>query len=433
MSIIMQDDLSIVGEDVIDYSKDWATRVRVTDTQINNFLNNILKDRAVQTLEHDVQEQHGKMLKLINYDTLFYNSDGAKIINSDIMMSSNLAYEINEAIMTNSDGDLGFTATCSCGKFVGNHYTGATCPLCKTVVSTSFADKLAHTCWVGIPDDMPPLMHPIVYLVLSKWSTFKLHGVPLIDTLLDPSLEMPDDLKEIIPKQGFTYFTQHFDEIMDYLFNVYPKTATKSNTPMTKLFIKRYRDLVFCRKIPILHSSLHIAAKTGSIRLVDNSVKDALKTVLNITYASFSHRRSVTHDKYIDVSIYKAFKGYIEYISSIGQHKLGDKFALFRHHILGCRCHWSQRCVIVPMCDPVMADEVYIPWKVGVKSFKLEILNVMVNNYGMDPEAVILRHDRALSSYDELVDRILEGLIASHPFGGLPVLLGRNPDQTRIC
>lgn len=406
---------------------DWSINAVASQKELDEFIHSAIQAREVQTLES--QKSVGKMLKLLNYDELFRNSDGAKIINQDIMMSPNVANEINEAILTNSDGDLGFTASCQCRAFTGNYYIGATCPKCMTKVSTAFADKLAHTCWVGIPDDMPPIMHPIVYLVLSRWSTFKLHGVPLIDTLIDPSLELPDDLKEVVQDQGFTYFSKNFDRIMDFLLNVYPKTATKSNTPMMRLFIRKYRDLIFCRKIPILHSSLHIAAKTGSVRLVDNSVKDALKTVLNITYASFTHRRSITQNKFIDNSLYKAFKGYIDYISSIGQHKLGDKFALFRHHILGCRCHWSQRCVIVPMTDSAMADEIYIPWKVGVKTLKLELLNIMVNQYGIDPEIAIRRHDRALSTYDELVDKIMRGLIASNPFGGLSILLGRNPNM----
>ena len=427
---MLVDDFNVVDDSNIDYSVDWGKRVKCSKSKMHKFINEVLKSKEVETLE---SEKTGKMLRLLNYDELFMNSEGAKIINQNIMMSPNVATEINDAIFTNSDGDLGFTATCKCGKFVGNFYQGAKCPLCQTIVSTAFSDKLAHICWVGIPDDMPPVMHPIVYLVLAKWSTFKLHGVPLIDIILDPTLEMPDDLKEVFPKQGFTYFSQNFDFIMDYLLNKYSKTATKSGTNMVRVFLNTYRDLVFCRKLPILHSSLHVAAKSGSIRLVDNSVKDALKTVLNITYTSFTSRRSITHDKFIDTSLWKAFKGYIDYISSIGQHKLGDKHALFRHHILGCRCHWSKRCVIIPMSDPVMADEIYIPWKIGVKTLKLELLNIMVNKYGIEPDAAIIRHDMALSVYDELIDKIMTGLVESHEFGGLPCLLnipGRSSGDT---
>lgn len=407
------------------FKSDWPKRVRASKKQLSKFMTSVLVSHGAETVDND--HKHGKMLKLLNYDRLFEDSEGAKIINTDVMLSANVANEINSAIFSNSDGDLGFTATCKCGRFVGNYYQGAKCPYCDSIVSTAFADKLAHTCWVGIPDEMPPVIHPIVYLVLAKWSTFKLHGTPLIDVLINPELEMPDDLKEVFPKQGLSYFSKNFDYIMDYLLNKYPKTATKSGTNMVRMFLNTYRNDVFCRKLPILHNSLHIAAKSGVIRLVDSSVKDALKTVLSITYTAFTYKRSITHDKFIDVSLYKAFKGYIDYISSIGQHKLGDKHALFRHHILGCRCHWSQRAVIIPMVDLVMADELYIPWKIGVKTLKLELLNIMVNQYGIKPDVAIYRHDRAMSTYDPLIDEIMKGLIASHEFGGLPMIMGRNP------
>lgn len=369
----------------------------------------------------------GKMLTLLNYDELFEKSENAKIINSNLMVSQNIAEEINNAIFSNNDGELAFTATCECQLLKGNYYLGATCPVCHTKVSTAFADKLSHTCWISVPDDMPPVIHPIVYLVLRKWSTFKINEVPLIDIILNPDAELPEELKSVFPHQGFSYFHDNFSYIMDFILNKYEKTASKSATKLVKAFLIKYKNLIFCRKLPILHNSLHVITKSGVVKYVDNSVKDALKAALDISHASYAQKRNVVYDKFIDASLYSSYKGYINYISSIGQNKLGDKYALFRHHLLGCRCHWSCRSVIVPHIEPMDADELIMPWKIMVQSLKLEILNAFVSRYNIDPNEAIYRHNKALSQYDPLIDKIMKDLIAESPFKGLPILFGRNP------
>ena len=392
--------------------------------KINEFLYSCFNKKLIRDAPN-TKPTVGKMLTLLNYDKLFEESlqNGARIINSDIMTSPDVAKEINEAVFSNNDGDLGFTATCECGKLKGNYYEGVICPLCHTKVSTAFADKLTHTCWIAVPDDMPPVIHPIVYLVLKKWSTFKINEDSLIDIILNPEMEMPDELKEVFPKQGFSYFYENFSHVMDVMLHQYPKTANKSSTKFIEFFMHKYKDLVFCRKLPILHSSLHVITKSGTIRCVDNSVKDALKTALNITYTSFTHKRSVTHDKFVDISLYTSYMGYVSYISSIGQHKLGDKFALLRHHLLGTRTWWSCRTVIVPHTMPVMADEVYIPWSIAVNTLKLEILNALVNTYNLDPTEAIYRQMRAIGNYDSVIAEIMDEMIRNHAYGGLPILL----------
>lgn len=394
-----------------------------TDKEVMDFVLECFDKKAVHRTEQAVPI--GKMLTLINYDELFERSldNGAKIINDDIMTSPSVADEINNAIFSNNDGDLGFTSTCECGLLKGNYYEGATCPRCRTKVSTAFADKLSHTCWIAIPDSMPPVLHPIVYMVLRKWSTFKINEKSILDFVLDPDAEMPEDLKEVFPKQGFTYFYENYEYVLNFLLNEYPKTATKSSTELVRYFLNKYKSLLFCRKLPVLHNSLHVITKAGTIRCVDNSVRDALKTALNIAYASFTYKKSVTHDKFIDTSLYTSFQGYVSYVANIGKHKLGDKYALFRHHLLGCRCHWSCRAVIVPHITPMMADELILPWKIMVQSLKLELLNYMVNDYGLTPTEAIYRHNQALGQYDEMVAEIMEMMIKTHPYGGLPILL----------
>lgn len=407
---------------------DVAQSITYEQQRLQNFLK-YLDDHTYNPSLNTTNRKYnvGKMLTLLNYDELFEKSENAKIINNSLFMSQHIAEEINNAIFSNNDGELAFTATCECQFLKGNYYIGAICPMCHTKVSTAFADKLSHICWIAVPDDLPPVMHPIVYLVLRKWSVFKINQDPLIDILLNPNAELPQELKDVFPNQGFHYVYNNFSYIMDVLLNKYPKTATKTSTKLVKMFLIRYKNLIFCRKLPILHNSLHVMTKSGVVKYIDNSVKDALKAALDITHTSYSLKRNVVYDKFADVSLYNSYKGYVNYINSIGQNKLGDKYALFRHHILGCRCHWSCRSVIVPHIEPRDADELIMPWNIMVQSLKLEILNRLVSKYNIDPNDAIYRHNKSFSQYDPIIAEIMNDLIKECPYKGLPLIFGRNP------
>jgi len=93
----------------------------------------------------------------------------------------------------------------------------------------------------------------------------------------------------------------------------------------------------------------------------------------------------------------------------------------------GSRLHWTGRAVIVPHTEPVMADIIYLPWKLANQLLKLEILNLMVNRYDIPFDQAIYRQITSIVKYDPLVDDIIKTLINESPYGGLCILLGRNP------
>jgi len=272
----------------------------------------------------NLNNQIGKQLKLINLTNLFYESPNAKILNNDLMLSPNYAQELTSAIFTHNDSELGFVPACACGALSTSYYEGSTCPLCRTQVSSEFINKLHHNSWVAITEPLPAVFHPIIYLILKTWSTSKKNEPSIIDQILNPELDLPEDLKEYIPKQGYTYFYNNHIEIFNILINKYPKTANKKNTHFIRLLLHKYKDLLWTRYLPILDRSLHSINRLGSLRFTDNSCREALQCILGISYMNFNSKRGITSNNFIDTELYRAYVAYVNYVESIGQSKLGD-------------------------------------------------------------------------------------------------------------
>lgn len=79
--------------------------------------------------------------KLIDLDSLYSNSATAKVINNGSLVGKNLTEDTNKAIISNTDGDLGFVPTCECGKTHGVSKMGAVCPDCGTKCSSLFIES----------------------------------------------------------------------------------------------------------------------------------------------------------------------------------------------------------------------------------------------------------------------------------------------------
>lgn len=92
-----------------------------------------------------------------------------------------------------------------------------------------------------------------------------------------------------------------------------------------------------------------------------------------------------------------------------------------------------------------MADEVLLPWAIGVHTFKLHLLNHLTLRHGYTYADAIAKYQHALVQYDEEVHKILDTILAEAPpikapnqdnsaysnsTYGIPILFGRNPSLT---
>lgn len=371
-------------------------------------------------------------LPLLDFDGLFASDSDAKPVASAdrIAISQNQAREYMRSLFQDGANDLNFIASCECGnpKMTGNFYVGAICPKCKTEVRTNFANELKYRAWLELPDIMPPVLHPRAYAVLENWLP-AYQGTSLLQILLNVDATMPPQLSGIMG-QGFKYFHDNFDDIMRYFLTQYPplqNAAGRKKSRWIGMYLNKYYKILFVRHLPILNQSLHLITKSGSMKYSDESSTFILKARIELANAVYSYTNSPIGSSYLDQRMWTMYEAYIGYIDSITNKKLIGKEGFIRKSILGSRCHFSFRCVIVPLNAPHRGDELHLPWRIGVAGLKLEILNLLTNRKGYTMPDAQAKHARAMSNYDPEVDECLKTLIAECPYVGLPVFFGRNP------
>jgi hypothetical protein len=384
-----------------------------------------------------MEETINRMLGIINLDEMFSNNPDAVLVNSIDFTETHFAEAVTNLVYTeNKNEDIGYIAECECGNLKGNYYIGSKCPICKSIVDSQFVDSLKHKVWIGTPPGITAFMHPVAYMILSDW--LKKSNESYLDIMLDVDAIIPEELSDVILGQGFNYVKENFDYLMDYFLHVHYKTRTKKQVNYIKWFLNEYRDRIWCTKLPILSNELHPIHKEGrSLTYADSSSKDILSAIIDLVTIPFTLRTVVTHPTKLEQVTFGAYKSYVIYLTKIIREKLASKEGLIRKHIFGTRLHGTFRSVIIPIIGPQQADEIHIPWKIGVNTYKLMIMNILINRHGYEVIDALAKVTKALVVYDPDIDKIFKTLIEEAAYVdengqqvdllGLPVLLQRNP------
>ena len=375
--------------------------------------------------------------KLVDFDKEFENTPNARIVPCGIEATTQ-----EDPMQTNKDlfflmGDdpLTVIASCNCGELRGNYYEGLECPICKTVCQTRFVKELKFKMFYEVPEFCPPVLHPITYVVLNKWLGSAKNGkASLLDRILNPREQLPDDLVGLIP-QGYRAFYENFDDIMRFFLQEYKKfqnAAGRKRMAFIPAFLREYRKIIFVRHIPVLNESLHILTSSGTMLYTDEAVYPLLdmKTKMTAIINDYSVGKK-NQETYMLGRLFAFSKASVAYITSIIDTKLVHKAGHIRRSVMGTRLHCTFRAVIVQHDGVVRSDEVYLPWKLGVTIYELEIENLLMHRYNFSMPDAVDRTRTAVLAYDPLIDEILQTLIRECQEGtgrrGLPILFGRNP------
>ena len=377
-------------------------------------------------------------IQLVNYDQLFRDDPDAYVIEcgADTILMKDQMTQHKLLFFQDGSKDLTNISSCDCGHITGNYMTGCTCPLCHTVCKTNFAEELKFRAWLEIPDFLPPVLHPAVYLVLDNWlGSFNKSSGRILEVLLNPDLPLPEEYQGTLG-QGFEFFYKNFDNIINFFATQYKKLNTpeyRKKTVYVLQLLDKYRDRLFLRHMPSLNSSLHLSTQSGSITYSDNVVKYIIQAKIELHQLIYVHFNATCADNYMDKRMLTMYQAFLEYTTAILNEKLLKKPGFIRKHLLGARLYCSARAVIVPLFDIHDYDEIHIPWLMAVQVLKLEIINVLMNRMGKtEPEALEI-HRRALAQFDQTVYDIMNTLVqecdcvSSSGKHGLPVLMGRNP------
>ena len=376
--------------------------------------------------------------RLVDYDAEFYNNPYARIVPCGIeaMTQEDPLKTNKELFFLDGDNPLSVIASCNCGQLRGNYYEGLICSSCHTECQTRFVKDLKFKLFFEIPDNCPPILHPIVYVTLNKWLGNAKNGkASLLDRILNPRETLPEDLIGIIP-QGYRAFYENFDEIIDFFLNRYKKfqnAAGRKRMAYIPMFLKTYRKQLFVRHIPVLNESLHMLTTSGTLMYSDESVQPLLdmraklESIINEYDVGTKNR-----ERYMLQRLFALSKASVAYITSIIDTKLVHKAGHIRRSVMGTRLHCTFRAVIIQQTDVnAHSDEVYLPWKLGVTIYELEIENLLMHRYGFSMPDAVERTRTAQLTYDPLIDEILQTLIRecqeSTGRRGLPILFGRNP------
>lgn len=382
-----------------------------------------------------------RKVSLVDYDKLYDEAVNPRYLND--LLISDTGKSVIDMIFQKSEGDLEYEPHCSCNAFRGVQYEGHVCPYCGSIITSDFTSNFIPNNWVRIPDNLPPIIHPRFYLILSSFAsrmittkkgskvTGRKQKVPIIDFILNPDLELPDDLKPGIHGQGFSYFCEHMDEIMIFLFVDHPKFSKSEKAEMIMRIYEQYKDKLVLRRFPMLHQSFHPLHVRGRSKTMDKTADLILPAVLDMANAEFTVRRNVVRKNYADREVWKVFTKYIDYIKKIMEAKLGDKQALIRRHNIAARIFFTGRGVISPINSRHDGDEIHIPWNIAVYGLQLEIINLLCNRHGFTPTDAFEYFFKHVNKYDDLIYSIMKALIKECPYKGLPCGMGRNPTLLR--
>lgn len=377
---------------------------------------------------------------LVDYDALFFMDPDAKVIpcGEQSTISKSQSKEHIQSMFQDGTKDLNFVATCECGNLVGNFYEGVQCSKCGTVVKTNFAEKLKYRVWLEIPEFCPPILHPVFYSVFDRWLG-NCDRINIMTSLLNIDTELPPTLAKFGLGQGFKYFYENFDDIVNFFLNNFPplkSTSARKKSVGIFEFVQKYRHIAFIRHIPILNQALHLLTASGTMMYSDDCCAAILNCKIELSNLIYLHQNGPTNHKFLDLRLWEVYNSFIEYVKAIEKFKLYSKSGYIRKMVLGARIHCSARAVIVPITEEHHYDEIHLPWKLGVTILKLEIINVLMNRHNYTMPEALAKHSGALAMYDQDIDNILQILIneckEDTGYRGLPFLVGRNP-TLRLC
>lgn len=336
------------------------------------------------------------------------------------------------------DNSIDTVPTCQCQFLRGARHLGKTCPECGTPVSRSYDDGLESLIWIKAPKGIPALINPIIWTMLCK--RFMAEG--RFDTLrwiCDTNYVAPnrrpriaDDYENQQLGRGLINFYNHFDEIMEFLFDYrgIRDAKTKSDgVDVTRKFVKMYRHLIFCQYIPMPSKLLMVVEKTPYATYLDQNITSALDALWSL--AGIDNEFSNLKIKQKENRTIKAISLLSEYHSNIIKQVYMKKEGILRDHVFATRTNYSFRCVISSQTKAHQYNCISIPWAVAVTTLRYFIIPKLWRK-GYEPKQVQQILDRAEVEYSPLMDEIFQEIIDEYTgYPGIPVTATRYPSLKR--
>ena len=324
--------------------------------------------------------------------------------------------------------------SCECGYLKSHINHGIECPVCRTICRF-VDDDFEMFGWIILKDKYH-LIHPKFYDTLDyifgaskyneerkkmKGSKLKniIHYSPDVDE--HGNNERPCSFKpekEPFYGIGMMEFYNRFDEILDYYIKLYPKKEEYYKE------IQYYRNIVFIHSIPVFTTHLRPSdIKDGYMYFEPTN---GFYTIINNNVARINKdQKKMDNDpKTKNLKLYDTQMKLKDLTDEILNILSGKKGVL--RMLVGARYNYACRAVIAQ--DPTLRiDQVKLPYTELVICLQQQIENILMRSYNISPSEAYDWWKNAIATYDERIGEIINMIIKSHPNGGIPVIINRNP------
>ena len=384
----------------------------------------------------------GVGMRLVDINRVFDTaSTPPVIINSFDINTLQDKEALDSLIYTYYEGDsLNVVPHCECRKTRGAAKIDSRCSYCGTIIRPVSEQPLESLLWIAPPDGVATFINPQAWTMLSKALTHG--GLNGLMWLCDPRMPVgPEPHREIRRlmdlgiERGINHFYEHFDRIIDMLFNagVISGTTRRQKDDLYQ-FIKLNRERIFCKHLPIPSRLEFVTEKSITGSFADTTMKSAIDAIRTIS--ATVHSQTPLDLRLRQSRAMKANESLATYHQE-HMATLASKRGWLRKHVFGSPLYFTFRAVISSLSERHEKDELHLPWGVAVSTYQMHLVSKMFRMINPDTgrtftpnECLKHIHEHTLR-YSPLLDQLFQELIAESPHKGLPVLFNRNPSLDR--
>lgn len=369
----------------------------------------------------------GLHAEIVDFDEEFAKLDFTPIIVNDYNTS---IPEEKEALdrhfythYQNSD-TIEEAASCDCGLVTGMYNLGVHCEICNSPVQGTTDKPIQSVMWMRAPDGVKGLISPAVWMILER--SMRTNEFNFLEYLTNTAyfrdvntMTSADGIRKVErllahdPPRGLNNFIEHFDSIMEFMFD---QNIINANSGVGKgelwEFIQQNKHKFFPQHLPFPSKVCFVIESTTSGVYVDKPLglaMNALLTVTGITASPYPLHSNVVQNR-----VAKAIRELASFYDAYTKGRLAKKPGLIRRHIIGSRLHFTARCVITSLSEPHDFDEVHVPWGMAIQLLKYHIINKLLKRGVSANKALEFVYSNVMK-YNEEMDLILKELIAEAP------------------
>lgn len=382
-------------------------------------------------------ETSGVYLQVVDHDHVFANLTREPVLLNDFDTTDPLQEETLDRLLYSHyqrTETIDAAASCDCGRVHGVYRLGIVCQVCKVACQGTTDRNIESTVWFKAPDGIAALFNPAVWTILNN--ALRTAEVNILNYLTDTTVKFDIEtirskethrkltrLLGFNPPRGWNNFIEHFDTIMDFMFEANIVNSNRQIRRELQEFLAANRNKLFPKYLPLPSKMCLVVETVSTTVYIDKSISEVMDAVLTITSIRRHQRRM--QGETIQNRTAAAIRSLASFYDTHASKRLTGRSGLFRNHIFGSRLNFTGRGVISSISDPHEFDEIHIPWGMGVQLFKYHLLNKLLKRGYSVNEGLHLLYTNVLK-FHPLVDELFTEIFNEAPGKFISVMLQRN-------